>query len=69
MELLDFYVTAVNGDKHRFLLGPWKTKRAAVANVARGRKLVTDASDVAWFYWYGAASVPRGTAIATVFGS
>ena len=50
-----FYVTAQNGRQSVFLLGPFDTHAAALAQVARGRQLAYDYDVRAPWYSYGTA--------------
>lgn len=63
----DFYVTVQDAGRTGYLLGPYAEHQPALDNVERGRQLAYKANDRAWFYAYGTASVPRGTAITAVF--
>jgi hypothetical protein len=70
----DYYVTVADMPsndgtvaKHGFLLGPYATHVEALAQVERGRQLALAANDRAWWYAYGTASLPRGTAVRVVF--
>ena len=65
---LDFYVTVRDGARTGWLLGPYGDHSSALSDVERGRQLAYAANDRAWFYAYGTASVPTGTAVTTVFG-
>ena len=61
-----FYVSAVEGHKVSYLLGPYDTRREAVANVERGRKLAVEADQWAEFYAFGTCRTAQQ--IKAVFG-
>jgi len=64
----DYYVSVRDGNRTGYLLGPYPTHADALANVERGKGLANGANSWAVFYTYGTCSLPRGTAVKTVFG-
>lgn len=50
-----FYVTARDGKRTAFLLGPFDSRTEAELWVDAGRKMACDKSPAAWFYLYGTA--------------
>lgn len=54
-----FYVTARDGSKFDFLLGPYGTHAEADANVDRARRYVLDRAPLASFWGYGTAKLTR----------
>ena len=64
----DFYVAVRDAGRTGLLLGPFDDLRVALVNVERGRDLACDRDSRAWFYSYGTARLPIGTAVKTVFG-
>jgi hypothetical protein len=62
-----FYVTVRDAGKVGVLLGPYKTKSAAEAQVDRGRRLAIAADPFAFFYAYGVTGVPGDKVARTVF--
>lgn len=70
-EAVGYYVTAVNGKKTSYLLGPYRTHAEALANVERGRRLACEADTWAWFYAYGTVKVtsPNGKLSESYFGT
>ncbi len=58
-----YYVTVADAGRHGFLLGPYRAKRTAERNVARGRRMALLHNDRAWFYSFGTgrvkASIPE----------
>jgi hypothetical protein len=63
----DYYVSVRRADRQGFLLGPYATHEAALAEVGRGRDLACAADPWAWFYAFGTASLPRGTVCRVAF--
>jgi len=64
-----FYVTAREGKRAVFLLGPYRTHFEALGNVERGRKLACDydATGRADFAAYGTAKI-TGNFVPSAFG-
>ena len=50
-----YYVSAIDGDRHTFLLGPYATHAEALAHVADGRRLALWVDSKAHWYAYGTA--------------
>mgnify|MGYP001582287252 CR=1 FL=1 len=56
-----FYVTAHDGVRYAFLLGPYLTHCEALAQVEQGRGQAVEANPWAHFYSFGTASLPAGS--------
>jgi hypothetical protein len=63
-----YYVTVRDDGRTGFLLGPYATHNAALAQVDRGREMADAATPWAAFYAFGTSSVPADAAVKTVFG-
>lgn len=63
----EYFVTAVDGRRTAFLLGPYRTHEEALSHVDEGKRLACAADERAWFYLYGTASTERGAVPRTVF--
>ncbi len=59
-EVREYYVTVRDGPRTGFLLGPYATHEAALAEVPRGTDLACEADPWAWFHAFGTASLPVG---------
>jgi hypothetical protein len=57
-----FYVTAINGPRVAWLLGPYRTHREALSHVDRGRDLANSVDLWASFYAFGTSSLPADMA-------
>lgn len=56
-----FYVSVVDGGRHGYLLGPYDTHEAALANVDRGKAGAHEVDDRAHWYGYGTCKVTAPT--------
>lgn len=62
-----YYVTAREGRKTAFLLGPYVSHPEALARVERGKELAERTDPYAWFYAYGTASCPASQPVTVLF--
>jgi hypothetical protein len=63
-----YYVSVQDDGRTAFLLGPFKSHEAALAQVDRGRGLTDGADPYAAFYAFGTSSLPADVPVKTVFG-
>lgn len=55
-----FYVSVIDGDRWNFLVGPYETHEAAMADVEEVRALAESKDQWAHFYDFGTARAPLG---------
>jgi hypothetical protein len=67
MEAVCYYVTAQNGVRTAFLLGPFPSHAEALAEVERGKELAMSVDPFAWFYAYGTATGPASRPVRVLF--
>ena len=58
----DFYVSVIDGERYRLLVGPFDTHDEAEQYVGPATRAAAEADPKAWFYAFGTCSLPKGEA-------